>query len=288
MVRIAEMAHFEREYWQAHVYFGGAGTAVLGPREVARFLDALEALPLEGMQWQMPAFSSGRASLLELNIAGIMQSVVPDVVSGNSPTGWSVRFSAQQLVVRHQELVVDGFRQLSRDEFPNQQEFLSIANEVYSLLPPGLVPRRASMSVNYAMFTGESFAPSVLNEFMGRGPRCAAPPPDDIRFNVASSDLEFRTVEGVRFAISDITRLGNWFAPTGQLLTNSAIVHTAEIKTASPEPSYPVPGAIPMEALPELREQDVRAVIGPDGAAGLSLLLERLRRSLPGGFELDE
>lgn len=282
------MAHFEREYWQAHISFSGGGASSLGPREIARFLDALEGVALPDMQWQMPAFTQGGPSLLELNIGGVIQNMMPDFVSGTSPTGWQIRLSAQQLLVRHQELVLDGARGLARTDFPDQQFFLAIANSIYSLLPAGLVARRASMSVNYAMFTGEIYAPSVVNEIMRRGTRCAAPPPDGVSFNLASSELEFQTISGRRYAVSDVTRLGNWFDPTGRLLANSAVVRTAEIKTASPEPPYPVATPLSVDALPELTPADVQAVIGRDGPAGLAMLLERLRASLPEGLEIHE
>src|ERR1019366_8581430 len=257
------MVRFEREFWQAAVHFGGGGS--VDPSGAARFLTEIGTLPLGEVQWSLPSMMPGAAPFqFELGPAGRTQ-IPPDFVIGTSATGWILRLSAGMLVVRHQELVTDGMRQLQRDQFPTEHDFSNVVARVLEALPANLSPRRTSLAVNYAMLSGDIYPASLLSELAGRGTRHAAPPPDGLAFTAALTQVEFETVLGQRYVWNDLARVGNWFGPNRKLLNNAAVVWGVDLKTASTEPNGPVEGAPTIEALPPLTRDQVVAFFAIDG-----------------------
>lgn len=280
------MTRFEREFWQATVQFG-APTAVQ-PTEAARFLTAVGKLELGEMQWQLPAMNPASPSMqLEVGEAGLTP-VQPDFVIGASPEGWIIRLSSRQLVIRHQEMVKDGKRQLRPEQFPDRQAFGAVIRRVVEALPTGLVARRTVLAVNYAMFTANVYPPSALSELLRNGERCASPPPDGVPFTTVLAQLEFETVDGKRSAWIDLARIGNWFDSSGQLFSNAGIVKMVEVKTASEEPATPARTEPSIDTLPALLPDDVLAFFDVGGPFGLGKAIDRIRRSLPEGVEIDE
>ena len=125
------MPSFEREYWQATVFFRHTRVE---PADIAHILARTATLLPEPAQWQMPALAGSDGFQLEVGRAGV-RPVPQDIVTGTSPGGWLVQLSAQHLVVRHQQRVVGGRRSVARELFPTADAFRDAVIAACDALP---------------------------------------------------------------------------------------------------------------------------------------------------------
>lgn len=281
------MPHFEREFWQAVVTFGSG--VRLDPGDLVSFLSrSAELLPGAEMNWQMPALT-GAGMQFEIGPGGVT-SMPPDFMVGSSPRGWVVQFSSRQLLVRHQQLVVDGRRTVDLASFPDRAMFADAVARVIDAAPVALVEsaRRTQVIANYAMFVDDYYPGSVVAELLGNGTRVKAPPAEGVKYVNVHQEIEFEDVLGRQCVWNDTTRVGNWFAPDGVFRSNSAVVRNVDLKTAIAEPAYPLAEPVPLDVMPPLSRADVKAFFLDERGVGIARLVARVASTLPKGVEFHE
>jgi hypothetical protein len=232
---------------------------------------------------------SGAGFQLEIGPTGVSQ-VPPDFLVGTTPSGWLMQLSTRQLIVRHQQRVVERRRTVAPNEFPTREQFCAVVAEVLAAVPESLVgsARRMQLTINYAMFTHD-YPASVISEMLGQGRRTPVPVPERTRFIQSHQETEFESVDGRQYVWNETTRVGNWLAPDDLLRVNSAVVRTFDLRNAAPESAEPLAEVPTIDSLPVLSREDLRQFFSSAGEGpGLPALLERLRSSLRGRYELHE